>query len=45
VQEIRFDPRFVATYERIWEALRDEVQEAYSRTTTSGATPVVMDVA
>ena len=45
VQEIRFDPRFVATYELIWEALRDEVQEAYSRTTTSGATPVDLDVA
>jgi NitT/TauT family transport system ATP-binding protein len=45
VQEIRFDPRFVATYERIWEALRDEVQEAYARTTTSGATPLALDVA
>ena len=45
VQEIRFDPRFVATYERIWEALRDEVQEAYSRTTTSGATQADLDVA
>ena len=45
VQEIRFDPRFVATYERIWEALRDEVQEAYARTTTSGATRVDLDVA
>jgi NitT/TauT family transport system ATP-binding protein len=33
VQEIRFDPRFVATYERIWEALRDEVEQAYARTT------------
>ena len=45
VQEIRFDPRFVATYERIWEALRDEVQEAYSRTTTSGASQAALDVA
>jgi NitT/TauT family transport system ATP-binding protein len=35
VQEIRFDPRFVATYERIWEALRDEVDEAYARTTSA----------
>jgi NitT/TauT family transport system ATP-binding protein len=33
VQEIRFDQRFVATYERIWEALRDEVEQAYARTT------------
>jgi len=45
VQEIRFDPRFVATYELIWEALRDEVQEAYSRTTTSGASQAGLDVA
>src|SRR5450759_4401073 len=35
VQEIRFDPRFVATYELIWEALRDEVAEAYGRTTAA----------
>jgi NitT/TauT family transport system ATP-binding protein len=33
VQEIRFDPRFVAIYERIWEALRAEVEEAYARST------------
>ena len=33
VQEIRFDPRFVSLYEHIWEALRSEVEEAYSRTT------------
>ena len=45
VQEIRFDPRFVATYELIWQALRDEVQEAYSRTTTSGASQAALDVA
>jgi NitT/TauT family transport system ATP-binding protein len=37
VQEIRFDPRFVAAYELIWEALRDEVAEAYGRTTAAGA--------
>mgnify|MGYP001791446158 CR=1 FL=1 len=45
VQEIRFDPRFVATYELIWQALRDEVQEAYSRTTTSSASQAALDVA
>jgi NitT/TauT family transport system ATP-binding protein len=45
VQEIRFDPRFVATYERIWEALRDEVKEAYARTTASVAADAVRDVA
>ncbi len=32
VQEIRFEPRFVALYERIWKALRDEVELAYART-------------
>ncbi len=32
VQEIKFEPRFVRLYERIWAALRDEVQEAYART-------------
>jgi NitT/TauT family transport system ATP-binding protein len=32
VQEIRFQPEFVALYERIWQALRDEVQLAYART-------------
>jgi len=31
-QEIRFDPRFVELYERIWHALRDEVRLAYART-------------
>ena len=35
VQEIRFDPRFVELYQQIWEALRDEVQIAYARTTTA----------
>jgi NitT/TauT family transport system ATP-binding protein len=33
VQEIRFDPRFVALYEHIWEALRSEVEQAYARST------------
>jgi NitT/TauT family transport system ATP-binding protein len=33
VQEIRFDPQFVALYEHIWEALRSEVAEAYARST------------
>jgi NitT/TauT family transport system ATP-binding protein len=35
VQEIRFEPRFVELYHRIWESLRDEVQLAYARSTTS----------
>ncbi len=34
VQEIRFDPRFTRLYGLIWEALRAEVEEAYSRTMT-----------
>jgi len=34
VQEIRFDPVFTRLYSQIWEALRDEVQEAYTRTMT-----------
>jgi NitT/TauT family transport system ATP-binding protein len=33
VQEIRFDPTFVALYQDIWHALRDEVDVAYARTT------------
>jgi NitT/TauT family transport system ATP-binding protein len=37
VQEIRFDPRFVAIYQEIWEALRSEVDTAYARTTMAGA--------
>jgi NitT/TauT family transport system ATP-binding protein len=45
VQEIRFDPRFVSTYELIWEALRDEVAKAYARTTSSVAADVLRDVA
>jgi NitT/TauT family transport system ATP-binding protein len=33
VQEIRFEPRFVDLYHRIWEALRSEVDIAYAQTT------------
>jgi NitT/TauT family transport system ATP-binding protein len=33
VQEIRFDKRFVDLYQQIWEALRSEVDIAYSQTT------------
>jgi NitT/TauT family transport system ATP-binding protein len=33
VQEVRFDRRFTSLYEKIWEALRSEVAEAYARTT------------
>jgi NitT/TauT family transport system ATP-binding protein len=32
VPEIRFDRRFIAIYEQIWGALRDEVKRAYART-------------
>jgi len=32
VQEIRFAPRFLELYQQIWEALREEVEQAYSRT-------------
>jgi NitT/TauT family transport system ATP-binding protein len=35
VQEIRFEPRFVELYQRIWQSLRDEVQLAYARTTAA----------
>jgi sulfonate transport system ATP-binding protein len=38
VQEIRFEPRFVDLYHRIWEALRAEVDAAYSRTTQLAGT-------
>ena len=34
VQEIRFHPRFLDLYQQIWESLREEVQKAYSRTTS-----------
>lgn len=33
VQEIRFDRRFIDLYQQIWEALRSEVDTAYSQTT------------
>jgi NitT/TauT family transport system ATP-binding protein len=36
VQEIRFHPRFLELYQQIWEALREEVSRAYSRTTGQG---------
>jgi NitT/TauT family transport system ATP-binding protein len=36
-QEIRFEPEFVAIYEQIWDALRDEVETAYARTTQAVA--------
>lgn len=32
VQSIRFDKRFLELYQQIWEALREEVDEAYART-------------
>ena len=35
VQEIRFDRRFLELYQQIWESLRDEVEQAYSRTATA----------
>ncbi|NKQ56598.1 ABC transporter ATP-binding protein [Amycolatopsis sp. K13G38] len=35
VQEIRFDPRFVDLYQQIWEALRAEVDLAYSQITAT----------
>jgi NitT/TauT family transport system ATP-binding protein len=37
VQEIRFDPHFIDLYQRIWDALRDEVRVAYARQTTTPA--------
>lgn len=33
VQEIRFLPRFLELHHMIWQALREEVEQAYSRTT------------
>jgi NitT/TauT family transport system ATP-binding protein len=33
-QEIRFTDAFVSIYSQIWEALRDEVETAYARTTS-----------
>lgn len=35
VQEIRFQPEFVALYEHIWSALKSEVDIAYAQTTTA----------
>lgn len=32
VPEIKFDPKFIELFERIWSSLRDEVQVAYART-------------
>ncbi|APZ44366.1 ABC transporter ATP-binding protein [Acidihalobacter ferrooxydans] len=32
VQEIRFDSHFLELYQQIWESLREEVRQAYSRT-------------
>jgi NitT/TauT family transport system ATP-binding protein len=37
VQEIRFEPQFVDLYHQIWEALRAEVDIAYSQITTVAA--------
>ncbi len=39
VQEIRFHPRFLELYQQIWEALREEVSRAYSRTTVRAPVP------
>jgi NitT/TauT family transport system ATP-binding protein len=35
VQEIRFGKRFGELHQQIWESLRDEVERAYARTSTS----------
>ena len=37
VQEIRFEPRFLELYQQIWQALREEVEQAYSRTAVAAA--------
>jgi NitT/TauT family transport system ATP-binding protein len=37
VQEIRFEPRFLELHQQIWEALRDEVEQAYARTAGDGS--------
>jgi NitT/TauT family transport system ATP-binding protein len=37
VQEISFEQSFIDLYQGIWESLRDEVEIAYSRTTTAAA--------
>jgi len=36
VQDIRFHPRFLELYQQIWEALREEVSRAYSRSANPG---------
>jgi NitT/TauT family transport system ATP-binding protein len=36
VQEIRFDPRFLELHHKIWESLRDEVEQAHARTAGAG---------
>ncbi|MDQ6851678.1 MAG: ABC transporter ATP-binding protein [Actinomycetota bacterium] len=35
VQEIRFEKEFVELYQQVWHSLRDEVDVAYARTTTT----------
>lgn len=35
VQEIRFDKRFLELHQQIWQALREEVEQAYARTATA----------
>ncbi len=35
VQDIRFDKRFLELHQQIWEALREEVEQAYARTAQS----------
>ena len=37
VQEIRFGPRFTELHHEIWESLRDEVTQAYARTSAPAA--------
>lgn len=37
VQEIRFDKRFLELHQQIWQALREEVEQAYARTATAAA--------
>jgi NitT/TauT family transport system ATP-binding protein len=39
VQEIRFEPRFLELHQQIWEALREEVEQAYRRTSTPAGEP------
>lgn len=38
VQEIRFDKRFLELHQQIWEALREEVEQAYARTAHAAKT-------